>query len=219
MTLVPVVLLAGCGGDDSAPETPIVTPTVEEPTELSKEQLITAGDGVCAEVNAALGSLSSEATDAASAAGQRADLYEGMMDRLRDLGVPEDRAGLDEVLSAGDDLIEAEQDAEEAAVDGDDTALASAESEAATAGATFSDAATSFGFEDCGQGPTAPVTAAPDPSATAPVVPAEPVPTTPAAPVTPAPPSGGAGTDTGTDGGGTGDTGGTTGGSGGVGPG
>ena len=212
------VLAAGCGGEDSAPETPITTPTVEDTSSrISKEEFITGGDGVCAEVNAALGSLSAEP---ASAAGQRADLYEGMVDRLRDIGTPDDDTGLDEFYDAADDLVAAEQDAADAAQDGDDTALAAAQTEAATAGENFSEAAASYGFEDCGQGATSTVTAPSAPVTDAPVVPAEPVPTTPAAPVAPAPDPG----TTGAGGGTTGDTGGAAGtggtsGSGGVGPG
>lgn len=219
MSIASAALLAACGGDDdSAPETPVVTPTVEEPERLSKEEYITQADGICAEVNAALGALTIEATD--DSAGQRADLYEGMMENLRDLGTPTDSAGLEDFLSAGDDLVAAERDAEQASADGDDTALAEAESDAAAAGTTFASAAGSYGFEECGQGATTPATTTGAPTATAPVTPAEPVPTAPVEPA-PAPtaPSGGAGTDAGgTAGGGT-DTGGTSGGSGGVGPG
>ena len=217
MILLAAAVTAGCGGDDSEPETPVTTPTVDEaPSQVSKEAFITGGDGVCAEVNAALGSLSTETTSA----GQRADLYDGMVDRLRDIGTPDDDTGLDEFYDAADDLVAAEQDAADAAQDGDDAALAAAQTEAATAGENFSEAAASYGFEDCGQGATSTVTAPSAPVTDAPVVPADPVPTTPAAPVAPAPDPG----TTGAGGGTTGDTGGAAGtggtsGSGGVGPG
>jgi uncharacterized membrane protein YgcG len=219
MVLVPA-LVAGCGDDDSAPETPVTTPTVDQgPSQVSKEQLITEADGVCAEVNAALGALSSDDT---SAADQRADLYQGMVERLRDLGTPNDDAGLDEVLNAADDLVAAEQDAADAAADGDDTALVAAQTAASTADQDFSSAASSYGFEDCGQGPSAvtPVTAPTSPSTAAPVVPAEPVPTAPATPFAPAPgTTGSGGGTTGSGGGTTGGGSGGTSGSGGVGPG
>jgi uncharacterized membrane protein YgcG len=227
MTVFSVALLgiAGCGDDDSAPETKIVTPTVDAPGQQSKEQFITEADGICAEVNAALGSLSeSTTTSEADAASQRADLYEGMMDRLRGLATPDDDAGLDQFLSAGDELAAAEADAAQAAQDGDDTSLAAAESDAAAAGTTFSSAATDYGFEDCGQGATTPSTTVTSPSTAAPVVPAEPVPAAPApAPVTPTTSPGSTGTGGGTTGSGTDTGGGTTGdgtsSSGGVGPG
>ena len=219
--------LAGCGGDDdSAPETPIVIPK-QQPGDVSKASFIEQADGICAEVNAALGSLSSEAVSSGSVAGQRADLYEGMIERIRAIGEPSDAAGLDEFYASAEDIVAAQSDAEQAAQDGDDTALASAESEASTAEAAFADAADSYGFQDCGQGPTTPstaVTGVPTAPAPAPAAPSAPV-TTPPAPAPAAPSPGTTGTGGGTSGTGTG--GGTTGGgtsggtsgSGGVGPG
>ena len=219
MVLATVATATGCGDDDSAPETPITTPTVDDtPTEISKQEFITGGDGVCAEVNAALGGLESTGSSPTAIAGQRADLYEGMVERLRDLGTPDDDVGLDEVFSAADDLVSAERDAADAAEDGDDTALAAAQSEAATAGENFGETAASYGFDDCGQGATATSAAPTAPATAAPVVPAAPVPTTPVAPAVPAPAPdpGSTGAGGGTTGGGSG---GGTSGSGGVGPG
>ena len=222
MCLVAAGLLAGCGGgDDSTPATPIATPTVQSPAKLSKDQFITQADGFCAEVNAALGSITESSTQ--SAAGQTADLYQGMLEHIRGLGTPDDDAGLDEFYSAGDDLVAAEQDADDASQSGDDTALASAESAAATAESSLQSAASAYGFQECGQGPTTSTTTAP--TSTVPVAPAAPA-TTTAPTVVPAPTPGttgsgggttGTGTGTGTGGGSTG-TGGTSG-SGGVGPG
>ena len=217
-----VLVVAGCGGgDDSAPTT-IPTPTTQTPKQLSKEQFITQGDGFCAEVNAALGGLSG---DSGSDAAQAASLYKGLLEHLRGLGTPDDDTGLDEFLSAGDDLVSAEEAAAQAAQDNNGTALTSAESDAASAQSAFSSAASSYGFQECGQGPNAPSTSASSgtaptvaPTAAAPV----PAPTTtvPVAPPAPAPTPGttGAGGGTAGTGGPTG-TGGTTGGSGGVGPG
>jgi hypothetical protein len=219
MVFSAATLGSGCGDDDSAPETPVTTPTVEDaPSEISKEAFLTGGDGVCAEVNAALGTLEGTTTGSSSVAGQRADLYDGMVDRLRDLGAPGDDAGLDEFFDTAEDLVTAEQDAADAAEDGDDTALAAAQAEAATAAESFSEAAASYGFEDCGQGASAPVTAPSAPVTAAPVAPAEPVPATPAAPATPtpAPDPGSTGAGGGTTGG---ETGGGSSGSGGVAPG
>jgi hypothetical protein len=201
MAFAPVVLLAACGGDGDDTTTPALTPTVETPQNLSKAEFIQQGDGICAEVNAALGTLTSAGTDVSAAASQRADLYEGMIDRIRGLGKPSDETGLDDFLNAGDDLVAAEK----------------AGSDTASALADFQSAASDYGFQDCGQGPSAPSTSATAPSApgapVAPVTPVTPVaPATPApAPTTPSAPSGGAGTGGGTGGG--------TSGSGGVGPG
>jgi len=228
VAMIVALALAGCGGDDdSLPETP-VTGATEGAGPIAKDDFIAQADGVCAEVNAAVGTVDSSSTDTASAAGQRADLYEGMMERIRDLGQPDDDAGLSDVLAAGDELVQAEQDARLAAERGDDAGLAEAQSEASSALAAFQSAADSYGLEECGQGPSAPTAIPTTPGATVPAVPTEPPPVTPVTPVTPTPPApppaptaptGGAGTGGGTGGStGGGDDGANTG-SGGIGPG
>lgn len=225
MTVIPTAILAGCGGSGGSTQKQITTPTITTPTSIPKAQFIKEGDGVCAEVNAALGSLTSTtstSSSSANAAGQRAALYRGMMERLRGLGRPDDQIGLNQVFTAGDAIVSAEQKAEQATTNNDSTALSSAESEAASAESSFSSAASAYGFKECGGSPTTPSSTATAPSTAAPVTPAAPTTAAPA-PVAPAP-SGGAGTGTGTGGGtggatGGGSTGGTSGGSGGVGPG
>jgi hypothetical protein len=191
MTLIPAALVLGCGGgDDSTPKTEIVSPTVQEPTALSKEQFIKQADGICAEVNAALGTLSNT-TSSAIDARQRADLYQGLIEKLRGLGRPKDDSGLDQVLSDGDDIVSAQKQAEQATRNGDDTALASAQSEASSAEAAFSSAADSYGFKECGQGPSTSSSTVTTPSSGVPATPSAPVTTTPA-PVAPSAPTGGA---------------------------
>jgi uncharacterized membrane protein YgcG len=228
-----LLVVSGCGGgDDSLPETPVLTPTAESPTTLSKDDFISQADGICAEVNAAVGTVDASSTDAASAISQKADLYSGMLERIKSLGQPDDDTGLSDFYSAGDDLVQAEDDAKLAAERGDDAALASAESDASSALSSFQSAADAYGFQDCGQGPSAPSSTTTTPSTVTPVTPTTPVPTTPVAPApTPAPaappppPSGGANTGGGSTGGATGggtSGGGSTGGgssSGGIGPG
>jgi uncharacterized membrane protein YgcG len=227
-----VLLLAGCGGDDdSLPETPVLTPTEGASADLSEAEFIEQADEVCAEVNAAVGTVDASATDVASAVAQKADLYEGMIEQIRDLGQPADDPDLDEFFAAGDDLVQAEQDAQLAATRGDDAGLASAEAEASAALENFQAAAESYGFQECGQGPSAPSTTPAAPATPAPVTPVTPPATVtpvtpapapaPAAPAAPTVPSGGAGTGGGTGGGagGGGSTGGGNTGSGGIGPG
>lgn len=223
MTIVPALSLAACGGSGSSTTSSVSAPANQAPTTISKAQFIKEGDGVCAEVNAALGTISGSGsgTTASSAVGQRAALYQGMMERLRGLTQPDDQTGLDQVLSAGDAIVSAEQKAQQAEASSDSTALASAESQATSAEATFASAASSFGFKKCGQGATTPTTTSTAPSTAAPSTPVAPATTTPA-PVAPAPAGGtGGATGTGTGGGSGGatGTGGTSGGSGGVGPG
>ena len=88
------LVIAGCGGGGDETET--TTPTVEEPVALTKEELIDQGDGICAEVNAAVGALT--ASEAAESSGTEevekvANLYTGMVERLQDLGAPEGDEG------------------------------------------------------------------------------------------------------------------------------
>jgi hypothetical protein len=224
MTIIGAGLLPGCGGgSDSTPTA--ITPTVKTPSKLSKADFIKQADGYCAEVNAALGSISdSSSTSSSSAATQRAELYSGLMQHLRGLGTPDDPAGLDEFLSAGDAVTSAEKSEVDAATSGDSAALTSATSDAASAQARFANAASAYGFKECGQGPSTPSGVATAPSTAppvAPTAPAAPTATTPA-PAPAAPAGGTAGTPAAPTGGGSaggGSTGGTSGGSGGVGPG
>jgi hypothetical protein len=222
--------LAGCGGDDGGDTTasaPVVATTATP--SLSKEELISQGDAICAEVNAALASVSANTTSSESQVSQVADLYTGMVDSLQGLGTPNHDAGYEEVMSAADDLAQAESDAKLADERGDSAALSTAQTEATSAVVAFQAAAGSFGFTACSESPGAAVpSTTTDPSATA----TTPTTTTPTAPSTtpttpaPAPNTGGAGgtagsTGGGSTGGGTPDSGGgTTGGSsGGIGPG
>jgi uncharacterized membrane protein YgcG len=150
--------IAGCGGGDDDETTAAPTTTAAEaPAALSKAELIAQGDGICAEVNAAVGTVGSTESGAASQAVQVADLYAGMVERLRDLGAPSDDAvGYDEFIAAAEQLSQAESDVQLAAERGEEEALTTAESEASSALASFQSAATSYGFAECAEGPSAP---------------------------------------------------------------
>jgi hypothetical protein len=158
-----LLALAGCGGDDGdgeATEAPAVatTPTT---TTLSKEEFLSQGDAICAEVNAALGTVgTAEGTETAALVEQEADLYTGMVDRLRALGTPDDSSGYPEFIAAADELAEAEDKAALAAAREDDVALQNAEGEVSSAFASFQAAAGDYGFEDCGSGPSTPAAGA-----------------------------------------------------------
>jgi uncharacterized membrane protein YgcG len=178
------VVAAGCGGGgDSSTETTAATTT--NTTTLTKQDLIQQGDGICAEVNAAVGTIDSSSSDESTKASQEADLYSGMIDRLKGLGTPDDESGLDAVYNAGDDLVQAEQDAQLAAERNDSAALSTAQADAASALASFQDAASSYGFKECGQEAVAPQSG----TSTAPGSPTAPETTTPVAPTTPAAPA------------------------------
>lgn len=155
--------IGGCGGDgDDETMTAPTTTAAEAPAPLSKEELIAQGDGICAEVNAAVGTVGTSDSGTASQAVQVADLYAGMVDRLRDLGAPsDDTAGYDEFIAAAEQLAQAESDVQLAAERGEEEGLATAESDASAALASFQSAATSYGFAECAEGPSAPAPGGP----------------------------------------------------------
>ncbi len=151
---------AGCGGDGDdgdTTEAPAVatTPTT---TTLSKADLISQGDAICAEVNAAIGTVAGAAeTDSAARVEQEADLYTGMVDRIKALGTPDEAAGYPEFIAAAEDLAEAEDSAGLAAAREDNVALQNAEADVSSAFTAFQSAAADYGFEECGTAPSAPV--------------------------------------------------------------
>ena len=150
--------IAGCGGGDD--ETTESTPeaTIPTTTALTKAELIEQGDAICAEVNAAVGGIGASETEVAGGvAGQVADLYVGMVESLKRLGTPTETDGYPELSSAADALSKAEGEVKLAAERGDSNGLATAESNASSGLASFQSEAQSYGFEECGEGPSAPV--------------------------------------------------------------
>jgi uncharacterized membrane protein YgcG len=147
--------IAGCGGgSDSTASAPVTTAATT--TALTKEELIARGDSICAEVNAAVGTVGLSSGEGTSQVGQVADLYIGMIESLKGLGVPDDAAGYSEFIATGEELSQAESEAKLADERGDSTALGEAETKSTSALASFQSAAASYGFEDCGQEPSAP---------------------------------------------------------------
>jgi hypothetical protein len=218
LILVPALVLSGglvlsaCGGD-SSPEVPIVVPTETTSTAgaLAKDDFIQQADAVCEEANTAIEQFAASG-QGLTEAGQIADLRSGVVDELKSLGPPdEDRTTLDQFISAMESEVEAGQKIALAQERGEDTAQFEAELD--TAKTDAEQAASQYGFSQCGQSISASSTT--DTTGGAVV---------PSAPSTSAPSTGGStGTGGGTTGGGgsTGGGGGTggTGGAGGVGPG
>jgi hypothetical protein len=143
--------IAGCGGGDDEPTTTAATTT--EATALSKAELISQGDAICAEVNAAIGAVAGSGAEAPDQVVQVSDLYLGMIDSIKDLGVPEEEAGYAEFIAAAEDLSKVESEVKLAA-EREETA---AVDEAAPALEEFEEEAGDYGFEDCGEEPTAPI--------------------------------------------------------------
>ncbi|HSS42982.1 MAG TPA: hypothetical protein VLK37_10605 [Solirubrobacterales bacterium] len=155
------LMVAGCGGGGSD-ETETTTPTVEEPAALTKDELITQGDGICAEVNAAVGALSNSETPETTpgeTTEKVANLYIGMIERLQDLGAPEgEEADYAKFMEAGEELAKVEGEAKTAAENEDTAALEETGQEAASALEGFQSQAAIYGFEDCSAEPSAPAT-------------------------------------------------------------
>jgi hypothetical protein len=152
------LLVAGCGGGGDETES-TTTPTVEEPAALSKDDLITQGDGICAEVNAAVGALTSSEETEESATGNSekvANLYIGMVERLQDLGEPEEDpteyAAFEEATA---ELGQIEADLKLAAEREDVATVEEKGQEAAAALEEFQSQAATYGFEDCSNEPGA----------------------------------------------------------------
>jgi hypothetical protein len=156
------LLVAGCGGGGGETEsTP--TPTIEEPAALSKDELISRGDGICAEVNAAVGTLANAESEEASATGDSekiANLYLGMVERLQELGTPEGDSGdYAKFMEAAEELAKVEGELKLAAEREDVAAVEEKGGEAASALESFQTQASVYGFEDCSEEPGIPTPA------------------------------------------------------------
>jgi len=153
------LVIAGCGGG-GGDETETSTPTVEEPVALTKDELIEQGDGICAEVNAAVGALSGSETPESTpgeSTEKVANLYVGMIERLQDLGAPEgEEADYAKFEEAGEELAKVEGEAKLAAEREDVAALEEKGQEAAAALESFQSEAAIYGFEDCSDEPGLP---------------------------------------------------------------
>ena len=151
--------IAGCGGGgDDSTET---TATAEAPPALSKEELISQGDAICAEVNAAIGSAAASEAETSEQTVQVADLYTGMVESIKNLGTPSEDEGYAEFIAAANALSEVEGQAKLAAEREDSEALAEATTTAGPILEEFQSSAEEYGFEECGQEPVAPTPSGP----------------------------------------------------------
>ena len=153
---VALLALAGCGGggdDDSTASTPATT---EATPTLTKEELISQGDGICAEVNAAVGSVGGSGVGVPDQITQVSSLYTGMVERLKDLGEPDDATGYPEFIAAAEELAKVEDEVKLASEREDTEALGDAATRATPALEEFQSAAAVYGFESCSEGPGAP---------------------------------------------------------------
>jgi hypothetical protein len=229
--LVAILAAAGCGGSSSAPVT-----GASGASGLTKAAFIKQADQICAEANSAVDSLSSgTSSDQSFQVSQELDITRSELQSLQALTPPqENRATLNDFLTAKKNEVDALNRANTAVQSGGDTS--SADAELASAKQNAESAATQYGMKDCGnakshtQSGGAATTAVPTTTAAVPTT--TPTATTPVTPTTtpapapapaPAPPTGGTGGSSGGTGGSSGGAGagtgnGGTGGSGGVTP-
>lgn len=134
--------IAACGGgDEEEPAAPATTTTgATETVALTTAALIDEGDAICAEVNAALGSIAASTADETTKSSQITDIYDGLAERFGQLGTPSDGEPPTEVIAAARDLADGSTDT-----------------------SAFTAAAEEYGFTDCAEEPEA-VTYSPDPA-------------------------------------------------------
>jgi hypothetical protein len=167
LALLLLALVAGCGGGGSSSTTAAKEPKVEERPKLSKADFIRQGDEVCAEVNTAVGSVSEAETEATSQITQVANLYVGMVQSLQGLGQPSETTGYSDFMGAAEELAKSESEVKSAAEKDNVPLLEEASQLAAPAVEEFQSQAGVYGFEECSEGPHAPV-AAPEAGGVAP---------------------------------------------------
>jgi hypothetical protein len=146
--------IAGCGGGGSDPP---ATAATTETTALSKADLISQGDAICAEVNKAVGAVAGSGAEVPQQITQTSSLYTGMVDSIKNLGAPTDAAGYPEFIAAADELSKVEGEVKLAAEREDTAALGEAASAATPALEEFESVAGEYGFEQCSEGPSAPI--------------------------------------------------------------
>jgi hypothetical protein len=154
LTALLALVVAGCGGGGDETTDTTAEKTTETKPSLTKEELIKQGDGVCAEVNAAVGSVGSSAADAQSQTTSVANLYINMVESLENLGEPrEDAAAYKPFMEAAEELAKVEGEVKLAAEREDSVALGEAATRAAPILEEFQTQAGVYGFEQCSQGP------------------------------------------------------------------
>lgn len=190
-------LLGGCGNSD-APIEPVSSATTGSTTgSISQSDFIVSADARCGEANAALANLNSGTDAAATTVSQEREITQGLLQGLQAIGSAEDPDGsLESFYSALSDQVRILKQQESAIAGGDTATADSLDADLESARSDAADAASQYGFEECGQqGTTLPQSDAGTsvaPSATTPsattTAPETPAPTTPTTP-TPAPPT------------------------------
>jgi hypothetical protein len=149
------LVASGCGGGGGETTDTTVATTEATPT-LSKAELISQGDAICAEINSAVGAVSVSGAEVPEQITQVSDLYIGMVESIKNLGAPSEDAGYAEFIAAAEELSKIEGEAKLATEREDTAAIGEAAAKAAPALEEFQSVAGEYGFEDCSEGPSAP---------------------------------------------------------------
>ena len=146
-----VLLLAACGDDQQANE-----PAAIEPTALSQQAFIEAGDAICGDANERLDALAPTAFDGADLPGA-ADAWEqiALIDRekitaLRALSVPPGDARVEEMLDAFEAAMANVEPVVVAARAGDSAAFETALAQHLEGFAAVGEELAAYGFQLCG---------------------------------------------------------------------
>jgi len=146
--------LAGCGGGSDSTES--TATAAAAPPALTKEELISQGDAICGEVNAAIGALAASESEVQNQIVKTSDLYIGMVESIKRLGAPAETAGYAGFIEAAEELSAVEAEAKLASEREDTEALGAAATRAAPILEEFGSAAGEYGFKECSEGPSAP---------------------------------------------------------------
>ncbi|MBK5219073.1 MAG: hypothetical protein JJE35_04715 [Thermoleophilia bacterium] len=155
LLLVLGLVIAGCGGGGGDTTAAVETNAEAEPS-LTKAELLSQGDAICGEVNAAIGAIGASEGEVAEQTTEVADLYTGMVASILALGTPTEPEGYAEFSKAAKDLAKVEGEVKLAAEREETTALGEAATAAAPALEEFQAQAAIYGFEECSEGPSAP---------------------------------------------------------------
>lgn len=166
---IAALVVAGCGGGGGDTTEATQAKKQEAPARLTKAEFIVRADGICGEVNSAVGAIEDSEVEVASSeqAAQVAGLYTGMIERLTKLGTPSETEGYAEFSEAAEQLAKVENEVKAAAEKEDLAALEAASNEAVPALESFQNAAAVYGFEECSEGPQAPTATPPAGAGTA----------------------------------------------------
>ena len=168
-----VLVASGCGGGGSSSTTAKKPPKEETVAKLTKGQFISQGDAICAEVNTAVGSVQESPAEATSQTTQIANLYSGMVQSLQRLGQPAEIEGYSDFMGAAERLAMTENEVKSAGEAENPALVEEAAQATGPAVEEFQQQAAVYGFEECSEGPHAPVVAPESSSGTEEVAPEE----------------------------------------------